>query len=83
MRPQDRPEWSNHVDADDTGSAAPRARCALTEDERTRVSQAGADLDEARLADLTRLDAPGMIRMIERLRASLDDMLLLMRDLES
>jgi hypothetical protein len=45
--------------------------------------QAASDLSEARRADLTLLDAAGLIRMVERLRGSLDDMVQLLRDLES
>jgi hypothetical protein len=80
MRPQ-RPEWAEHDSIH--GPTGPGPRCMLTDDERTRVSQASADLDEARLADLTQLDTAGSIRMIERLRSSLDDVLQLLRDLQN
>lgn len=57
-------------------------RILLDEYEQTRLAQAIADLDEARCADLTRLQDAGLIRLVERLRGSLDDMVQLLQDLQ-
>lgn len=78
MRPHPQPKWGA---GENESEAGPRAR--LTKHEHTRLLQAASDLSEARRADLTLLDAAGLIRMVERLRGSLDDMVQLLRDLES
>lgn len=58
-------------------------RCTLSAHERTRLSQAASDLDEARRADLTQLDAASLVRTVERLRSSLDDMVQLVNGISS
>lgn len=60
-----------------------KPRVVLDDHERTRVSHAFADLDEARCADLTLLNDAGLIRLVERLRASLDDVVQLLSDLQT
>lgn len=57
-------------------------RMALDDYEQTRLAQAIADLDEARRADLTLLPDASLIRLVERLRGSLDDMVQLLQDLQ-
>lgn len=57
-------------------------RIVLDAYEQTRVVQAVAELDEARSTDLVRLQEAGLIRLVERLRGSLDDMVQLLQDLQ-
>lgn len=67
--------------ADEAPMLAPRLH--LEDHERTRLSQASSVLDEARCADLGRMPAASLIRMVEQLRSSLDDLVQLMRDLQA
>lgn len=76
MRPRPEPSW----DPDDPPY---EPRCALDGHERSMLSQAAAELDDARGTDLTRLDGPGLIRLVERLRSALDDTVQLLRDLQA
>jgi hypothetical protein len=47
----------------------------LTDLQHARIDYARRDLEYARAEDLAHLDAAGLIRIIERLRTRLDDML--------
>lgn len=47
----------------------------LDDSQRTRLEFAHRDLDEIRTADLAALDDAALILYVERLRASLDDVL--------
>lgn len=68
--------------ADPTTPPHGTPRITLEAYEETRVAQAVADLTEARSADLMRLHEAGLIRLVERLRSSLDDMVQLLQDLQ-
>jgi hypothetical protein len=74
-----RPQW----DPVEPESADTAPRVLLTDNERVRLSQAASDLDEARCEDLAALDTAGLIRMVERLRGSLDDVVHLLRDVQN
>lgn len=78
MQRHDQPEWEQHGQPEEDAPKVP-----LTPHQRTRMTQAAADLDEARRADLTQLDAAGLIRMVEQLRGSLDDLVELLRGLDT
>lgn len=58
-------------------------RLILDDHERTRLSQADSALDNARCTDLARLTGAELIRMVEQLRGTLDDMVHLLRDLQA
>ncbi|MDO0938471.1 hypothetical protein QQY66_44630 [Streptomyces sp. DG2A-72] len=47
----------------------------LTDSQRTRIEFARRDFESARAADLSQLDAAGLILLVERLRTRLDDVL--------
>lgn len=79
MQPHSDPPWDpGDGDAD---NGVPRV--TLNPHERTLLCQAATELGNARAADLTTLDTPGLIRMVERLRSSLDDTVQLLRNLQS
>jgi hypothetical protein len=54
----------------------------LTEGQQTRIEFARRDLDHARSEDLSRLDAAGLVLLVERLRGRLADMLDLITEQE-
>ncbi|WP_020116844.1 hypothetical protein [Streptomyces canus] len=47
----------------------------LTEGQKTRIEFARRDLEDARAQDLGRLDAAGLILLVERMRGRLGDIL--------
>ncbi|MFF7947040.1 hypothetical protein [Streptomyces griseorubiginosus] len=58
-----------------THEHAPTTPGRLTEGQKTRIEFARHDLDHARSEDLSKLDAAGLILLVERLRGRLGDML--------
>jgi len=53
----------------------PNPGARLTNSQTTRMNGARRDLDYVRSEDMSRLDAAGLILLVERLRGRLDDML--------
>ncbi len=65
-----------------THEHAPTTHGRLTEGQKTRIEFAHRDLDHARSEDLSRLDAAGLVLLVERLRGRLGDMLDLLAEQE-
>ncbi|MFD8254247.1 hypothetical protein [Streptomyces werraensis] len=60
----------------------PPHTAGLTSTQRSRVEYARQDLDRARAEDLARLDAAGLILLVERLRSRLGDVLDVIDEIE-
>jgi hypothetical protein len=59
---------------------SPNPGAHLTDSQTTRMDGARRDLDYVRSEDMDRLDAAGLILLVERLRGRLDDMLHLLNE---